>query len=191
MLAPRYQMQKYKYDGTVWGMYDVFLLHAAPERWVFWQPRGTFIFRNHGWAMRHDHVQFFYPGRWYAISANYTDEGMLRHCYCDVAAPWDPPEPGKFISHFVDLELDLHAEPTRRYRVYDEHEFAAAIVAMRYPGAIRAGARASLDSLIAAAATWQEPFASIPLVLPRNDFHQLDMDSESFRLGLQAMGIGG
>lgn len=191
MLASRMQVQKYKYNGTVWGMYDVFLVQVTPERWVFWQPRGTFIHRNQGWAMRHDHLQFFYPGRWYAISANYTDDGMLRHCYCDVTMPWEPPEPDKDMTHFIDLELDLHAEPSRRFRIYDEHEFAAAIVSMQYPDTVRVGAEASLQELITATQDWQEPFASIPLVLPRADFHRLDMASPEWQLAVQAMGMLG
>ena len=189
MIAQRKQIQKFKYDGTLWGMYEVFTLHQTPQRLAFWQPRGTFIQRNEGWVMRHDHIQFFYPEQWYAISASYGRDGRLHHCYCDVVLRWNPPEPQSGIVHFIDLELDLHAEPTRDYRICDEDEFEAAVRLMRYPDPVRDGARQALQDLVMSARTWAGPFADIPLVLPRNDFHFLDTTTSIWQTTLAALGM--
>jgi protein associated with RNAse G/E len=191
LLIPRQLViDKRKYDNTLWGSYAVFVLAQTAERHSFWQPRGTYINRNHGWTMRHDHLQFFYPGRWYAISANYDDRGQLSHCYCDVILPWVPPQPQETATRFVDLELDLHVMPTGAYRIYDEDEFAAAIVTMQYPDAIRLGAIAALQDLMAAAIAWTEPFAGVPRSLPRHDYHRMDPASVIWRESLAALGLG-
>lgn len=189
MIAQRTQVQKFKYDGTLWGMYEVFGLHQSPDRLAFWQPRGTFIQRNEGWVMRHDHIQFFYPNRWYAISASYGNDGRLHHCYCDIVLKWQPPAAESPILHFIDLELDLHAEPSRGYRICDEDEFAAAVRLMRYPDAVRDNAQAALDALVDSVRAWDDPFSHIPLVLPRNDLHFLDTTAAAWQGALTALGM--
>ena len=184
-----YVVEKRKYNNLLWGYYSVFALHQTATRATYWQPRGTYIHRNQGWAMRRDHLQFFYPGQWYAISANYDEHGNLSHCYCDVILPWVAPVDTAHAFQFVDLELDLHAEPSTSYRIYDEDEFAAAIVDMRYPIAIQHGARGALNDLIAAVRQWDAPFADIPLTLPRADLHQLQVGSPAWEAALSAMGM--
>lgn len=182
-------VEKRKYDGSLWGSYSVFTLCQTPERYTYWQPRGTFINRNHGWAMRHDHLQFFFPSRWYAISANYNEHGRLSHCYCDIIFPWDPPAPTATAMRFIDLELDLHAEPTRFYRIYDEAEFDQAVVEMGYPDNVRLGAQHALQDLISDLVAWRDPFSNLPMTLSRNDFHRLDTTSQAWRDALAAMGM--
>jgi protein associated with RNAse G/E len=189
MLPSQMLVEKRKFDGTLWGSYAVFTLQQSSLRQAFWQPRGTFINRNHGWTMRNDHLQFFYPGCWYAISASYTHRGQLSHCYCDIVMPWDPPQSGATAMRFIDLELDLHAEPTRFYRIYDEEEFALAVAQMHYPEEIRLGAAQALQDLIDALLAWREPFASLPLALPRTDLHRLDTSSRAWRDALTALGL--
>ncbi len=190
LIAPQLVVDKRKYDGSLWGSYAVFVLDRTPQRYTFWQPRGTYINRNHGWTMRHDHLQFFFPGRWFAISANYDEHGWLSHCYCDVILPWVPPQPLDTATRFVDLELDLHVSADRSMRIYDEDEFAAAIVKMHYPDDVRTGAEQALQDLIAAVGEWQEPFAGVPLALPRHDYHRLDTVSPLWHEALAALGLG-
>jgi protein associated with RNAse G/E len=184
-----YVIEKRKYNSVLWGHYAVFALQQTPARHAFWQPRGTYIHRNQGWAMRRDHLQFFYPNRWYAISANYDEHGDLSHCYCDVTLPWVAPAAGAHAFQFIDLELDLHAEPSTAFRIYDEDEFAAAVVDMAYPPEIRQGARDALDELIQAVRRWDSPFAEIPMVLPRADLHLLEVNSSTWRQALGALGM--
>jgi protein associated with RNAse G/E len=189
MIPPQLVIDKRKYDGTLWGSYAIFVLAQTPQRHVFWQPRGTYINRNHGWTMRHDHLQFFFPGRWYAISANYDDHGDLSHCYCDVTMPWVPPPARDTATRFIDLELDLHVSPDHSFRIYDEDEFAAAIIKMHYPDEIRDGAELALRDLMDAAAAWRDPFAGVPLSLPRRDYHRLDPASTVWRDALGGLGL--
>jgi protein associated with RNAse G/E len=186
---PRIPVRKTKFNGDLWGTFVVFLLTQTPERIVAWEPRGTYIRRSAGWAMRYDHLQFFFPQRWYVISADYGMNGMLRHCYCDIVLPWQPPTPEHWEIHYIDLELDLRAHPSGIYTIYDEDEFDEAIVTMDYPDTVRDGALNALRELIEAASAWQSPFAEIPQRLPRLDLHYLRTDSPEWPLTLQAMGL--
>ncbi len=185
----RVQIYKRKYDGSLWGTFSMYVLSATPERVVYWQPRGTRINRHSGWTMRNDHIRFFYPGRWYAIAANYKTEGLLHHCYCDIIAPWQPPAPGDTNVSFIDLELDLHAEPNGRIAIHDEDEFDQAVIDMHYPPDIQREAQATLDALAAAARKWEGPFAGIPLQLSRYDLHLIDTTTPAWREMLASLGI--
>ena len=186
---PRIPVRKIKYNGDLWGTFEVFVLSQSPERLVAWEPRGTYIRRRSGWAMRYDHLQFFYPQQWYVISADYGMNGQLRHCYCDVTLPWQPPTPTRWEIEYVDLELDLRAHPSGIYTIYDEDEFDEAIVAMDYPDEVRDGALQALQQLIEAAKSWQAPFAHIPTQLPRLDLHYLRTTSPEWKLSLREMGL--
>ncbi len=182
-------IEKRKYDGSLWGTYSVFVLAASAERFVFWQPRGTYVQRRHGWATRNDHLQFFFPNQWFAISANYGDYGALSHCYCDIIMPWQPPAGADTVTGFVDLELDLHVEPAPSVRVLDELEFAWAVAEMSYPKEVCQGAEAALAALSAKALAWDEPFASLPRRLPRRDLHRLHTSSHAWKTTLAALGL--
>lgn len=189
MRAPQYTVRKLKYNGELWGTFTVSLLARRPEGIVAWEPRGTFIHRHQGWKMRYDHLQFFFADRGYVISADYGTNGQLRHCYCDIALPWTMPAPGDNTLRFVDLELDLLAQPNGQYLIDDRDEYDAAVIAMAYPPAVRAGAEAELQALVAAAPTWAAPFDAIPRVLPRTDLHLLETDDPHFQAALAALGL--
>jgi len=188
-LAPRLLVRKEKYNGDLWGTYPVTLLVATVQQTVVWQPRGTFINRNQGWTMRHDHLQFFYPQRWYVISVAYGFSGYLHHCYCDIVLPWQPPQAGVPELSFVDLELDLHAELGGYSRIHDEDEFAAAITSMHYTPEVQLGARQALQDLIDAVPNWDSPFASIPRQLPRADLHLLNTAGPDWQIALTRLGL--
>jgi protein associated with RNAse G/E len=177
----RVQIYKRKYDGSLWGTFSLFVLFESPEQVVYWQPRGTRINRHTSWTMRNDHLRFFYPGRWYAIAANYKTEGLLHHCYCDIIAPWQPPAAGDSIVTYIDLELDLHVEPSGRVVIHDEDEFEQAVIEMHYPPELQRQAREAVDALAEEARQWSGPFAGIPLQLSRYDMHQMDTASQGWR----------
>lgn len=185
----QYTVRKLKYNGDLWGTFGVYVLAQRPTGVVAWEPRGTFIHRHQGWKMRYDHLQYFYPDRGYVISADYGNNGILRHCYCDIAMPWSPPVTGDRTLSFVDLELDLLAQPSGHYLVHDRDEFERAVVTMAYPPEVRDGAQAALERLIAAAISWEAPFDSLPRVLPRMDLHLLETDDPHYRAALAALGL--
>lgn len=189
MRPPRVTVRKMKYDGTLWGTFDTSLVQSARDCFVLWEPRGTYVRRHSGFLTRADHLRFFFPQQWYAISADYGTDGQLRHCYCDIVLPWRPPPPGDPVFTFIDLELDLHAEPTGNYSIYDEDEFATAIMTMAYPPEVRDGARQALQSLIDATPRWTGPFVRVPHALPRVDLHLLDTASPAWRRAIALMGL--
>lgn len=192
MIPPRIPVRKTKYNGVLWGSFEVSLLSERPDRVIAWEPRGTYIastfHRRTGWVMRYDHLQFFYPQQWYVISADYGTNGTLRHCYCDITMPWEPPTPQRRIIEYIDLELDLRAQPSGIYTIQDEDEFDEAIIEMEYPNEVRDGALGALHGLIEAARTWNSPFSEIPRLLPRMDLHRLRMGSPEWRRALKVIG---
>ncbi len=185
--AQRLPVRKTKFNGDLWGTFEVYLLQEDDERIITWEPRGTFIHRRSGWAMRFDHLQFFYPNRWFVISADYGTNGLLRHCYCDITMPWQPPTRTKRQIEYIDLELDLRVMPDGSSLIQDEDEFDDAIVTMQYPDHVRDGALLALQMLIESARAWTEPFAQIPLVLPRLDFHALAPDSPEWQIAMDVI----
>jgi len=188
MSPPTIEVRKRKYNDTLWGYYTDFLLYASPQLTVLWQPRGTIIHRpKNTWAISRDHLQYFFPGKGYCISADYERDGQLRHCYCDIIAPIEPLEPKARNLIFTDLELDLHVEPTGYYAVLDEDEFDAAVTNMSYSYEVKQGALDALAELTSVAALWQDPFNRIPLLLPRFDLHNLDTRSAEWRQALATM----
>ncbi len=190
--ATPYHYEKYKFNGDVWGWFDVYPLVMADDRWIMWEPRGTYIYHyQRNWTMQRDHLQFCFPQHWYVISADYEENRQLRHCYCDIIAPWQPPALGSTHIRVIDLELDLAAEPSGLYRVLDVDEFEQAIIAMHYPADVIASARSALQHLIVAAVDWSGPFTQIPLALPRNDFHLLTPGGDEWRAALADMGLVG
>jgi protein associated with RNAse G/E len=185
-----YHYEKYKFNGDLWGTYPVYPLVMTAERWVLWEPRGTRIEPSrHDWTMQRDHLQFLYPHWGYVISADYWENRQLRHCYCDIIAPWRPPASGSMRINVIDLELDLVAEPSGVYSVRDVDEFEQAIITMHYPADVIAQAQTALQRLIVAAVDWSGPFMQIPLVLPRDDFHTIDPAGDEWRVALQEMGF--
>jgi protein associated with RNAse G/E len=183
-----YTYEKYKFNGDAWGTYTVYPLVTSGERWVMWEPRGTYVHHyRRDWTMQRDHLQFLFPKHWYVISADYNEDRRLRHCYCDIIAPWQPPAPGSTRIYVIDLELDLAAEPSGQYRVLDSDEFEQAIIAMHYPADVIAQAQSALQRLIVAAVDWSGPFSQIPLALPRADFHTLDPGGDEWRVAIHEL----
>jgi len=185
-----YRYEKYKFNGDVWGTYGVYPLVMSDERWIMWEPRGTYVHHyRRDWTMQRDHLQFLFPRHWYVISADYNENRQLRHCYCDIIAPWQPPAQGATRITVIDLELDLVAEPSGQYRVLDGDEFEQAIIAMHYPADVIAQAQTALQRLVVAAVDWSGSFSQIPLALPRDDFHSLTPGGDEWRAALQALGF--
>jgi protein associated with RNAse G/E len=183
-----YQLRKYKFDGSLWGYFNVYPLVSTAERLIVWQPAGTNVHHyTREWPMERDHLQFFFAGRRYAIWADYGADRELRSCYCDIIAPWQMPTGEAATINMVDLELDLVVTPSGNYKVLDADEFALAVTTMHYPDAVAAQAQQALDDLIAVAKTWSGPFAQVPLALPRADFHLLAADGVEMQAALSAM----
>ena len=190
MTITSYLFEKFKYNGKRSIYYTCYPLLQTAERVVAWQPRGTYIHHHKGdWEAQRDHLLFFFPGQGYSIMADYEADGRLRHCYCDIIAPWQPPAADVANITILDLELDLAVEPSGRYRILDADEFAQAVIEMGYPAELATYAEQTLQELITSATHWRTPFAQIPVTLPRADLHELASEGDAMRTALLAMGL--
>ncbi len=190
MSAKAVRLRKEKFNGELWGTYDVYMLHSNPFVTVLWQPRGTIIHHvSRTWSMKYQHLQYFFPNKWYAISAKYGYDNRLHQCYCDIILPWKAPQNNNEGIIFVDLELDIIVRENGKIERVDEDEFETAIITMRYPEEIIQGARKAFAELTVQAQLWTEPFSFIPQEITRQDFHLLDTRSQEWRSAIAHLQI--
>lgn len=103
-------------------------------------------------------LEYYYPGRPYAVWQIERPDGALKGWYCNVGTP---PLEGDAVLSFDDLLLDVLVYPDGRYAVLDEDEFAAALAA-GLPADRGALARAGLAALIGMIARGEAPFSFAP-----------------------------
>lgn len=133
-----------------------------------WLPAGTPM----NWStatrpLRSHCVQFFWPQRWYTLSAFY-DGRELVHTYASVIQP----------AHidldrltFVDLDLSLLVQPDLRYEVLTQAEFEDAADLLSYSEETRIGALVAMETLTNAIQLGAGLFGLIPHTLNQTDFH--------------------
>jgi protein associated with RNAse G/E len=133
-----------------------------------WLPAGTPM----NWStatrpLRYNCVQFFWPQRWYTLSAFYNERELL-HTY---AALMQPAEIGLNRLTYVDLDLNLLVEPDLSYEVLTQAEFEQAADMLHYSAEVRIGAMIALETLKNAIQLGTGLFSLIPHVLNQTDFH--------------------
>lgn len=134
-----------------------------------WLPSGTPMNWSTGTRPLRSHcVQFFWPQRWYTLSAFY-DQRELIHTYASIIQP----------AHieldrltFVDLDLNLLVQPDLRYEVLTQAEFEQAADLLCYDEETRIGALMALETLINAIQLGTGLFGLIPHTLKQTDVHR-------------------
>jgi hypothetical protein len=131
-----------------------------------WLPAGTPMHWSTGTRPLRSHcLQFFWPQRWYALSAFY-DQQELIHTYASIIQP----------AHieldrltFVDLDLSLLVQPDLRYEVLTQVEFEQAADLLGYSEETRIGALMALETLTNAIQLGTGLLGLIPHVLRQAD----------------------
>jgi len=133
-----------------------------------WLPEGTPM----NWAtatrpLRYHCVQFFWPQRWYTLSALYEGQELV-HTYASII---QPPEilPGKLT--YVDLDLSLLVKPDLHHEVLTQAEFEQAAEELEYSEQVRVSALVALQTLTNAIQLGTGLFALIPRTLSQTKFH--------------------
>lgn len=133
-----------------------------------WLPAGTLM----RWAtqtrpLQFNCVQYFWPERWYMLSAFYN--GLeLRHTYASVILP---PVIELDRLSYVDLDLSLLVKPDLSYEVLTQAEFDQMADILGYSEETYSGALMALRSLSSSAQLGVGLFATIPQKLHHADFH--------------------
>ncbi len=133
-----------------------------------WLPAGTAM----NWStatrpLRSNCVQFFWPGRWYMLTAFYNGQELI-HTYASMIRPAEI-ELDRLV--YTDLDLNLLVEPDLRYEVLTQVEFEQAADLLGYSEDVRIGALLALQTLTNAISLGTGLFALIPRTLKRTNFH--------------------
>ncbi len=133
-----------------------------------WLPAGTSM----RWAtgtrpLRSNCVQFFWPERWYMLSAFY-DEHVLKHTYAAIIQP-AVIQPDRL--SYVDLDLSVLVKPNLSFEVLTQAEFDQAADQLHYSEETRISALMALRTLTSAIQRSIGIFSVVPLQLNLSDLH--------------------
>jgi uncharacterized protein len=95
-------------------------------------------------------VEFYYWDRWYNVFQVSAADGALKGWYANVGKPAELDAPAGVLS-YVDLALDVWADPDGEYQVLDEAEYAALLADTLLTPAERVGAERGRTELLALA----------------------------------------
>jgi hypothetical protein len=133
-----------------------------------WLPGGTPM----RWAtgtrpLRYNCLQFFWPERWYMLSAFYNERNLI-HTYATVIQP-ALVEP-QYLS-YVDLGLSVLVKPDLSYEVLTQAEFEQVADLLHYSEETRIGALMALRTLTSSIQRSVGLFAAVPNQLGQTEFH--------------------
>lgn len=164
--ALRGSWQAYKLD-TLHQLGDEVLTNAD-DCTRLWLPSRTLMNWSTGSRpLRRNCLQFFWPHRWYMLSAFYQED-VLVHTYATVIQP-----PTIEIDRiaYVDLELSVLVKPDQSYEVLTQVEFEHAAETLRYNEETRLGALMALNTLTSSIQRSVGIFAMVPYLLKQTEIH--------------------
>ncbi|HZO70616.1 MAG TPA: DUF402 domain-containing protein [Ktedonobacteraceae bacterium] len=167
------------YDGTLRGSWLAYKLDherqlgdeqraetANAQR--VWLPAGTPM----RWAsgvrpLRSNCLQFFWPQRWYMLSAFYNEQALI-HTYASIIQPatiqFDRVA-------YVDLDLSILVKPDLSYEVLTQAEFEQMAELLHYDEETRISALMALRTVTSSIQLSLGLFAQVPHNLKQTDFH--------------------
>ena len=133
-----------------------------------WLPAGTQM----RWAtgtrpLRSNCLQFFWPERWYMLSAFYN-ENVLMHTYATIIQP-ALLQPDRL--SYTDLDLSVLVKPDLSFEVLTQVEFDQAAEQLHYTEETRISALIALRTLTSAIQRSIGLFSVVPLQLDTTDLH--------------------
>ena len=101
-------------------------------------------------------IEYYWLDRWYNIFRFLDDKGQTRLFYCNVNMP---PAYADSTLSYVDLDIDILAQPDLSYQVLDQDEFEKHAELFGYDDDTRRQAHSAVDELIAMIEQRQFPFS--------------------------------
>ena len=179
-MQPDFRVESRSYDQIVRGSWQAYRLdpavqlsdesvaETASDCLRLWLPAGTPMhWSTQVRPLRYNCLQFFWPQRWYMLSAFYNGS-VLVHTYANIIQP-------AIIElhrlYYIDLDLSILVEPDLSYEVLTQVEFEHAAETLHYSEEARISALMALRTLISSVQFGAGLFATIPQSLRQTDFH--------------------
>ncbi|GAC1382913.1 MAG: hypothetical protein NVS4B7_04640 [Ktedonobacteraceae bacterium] len=179
-MQPDFRVESRSYDQMVRGSWqacrlpqhiqlsDELLPEVSSDCIQLWLPTGTPMhWSTRTRPLQYNCLQFFWPQRWYMLSAFYNGR-MLRHTYATIIQP-----PTIEIERltYVDLDLSVLVKPDQTYEVLTQAEFEQMADLLHYNEETRIGALMALRTLTSSIQISVGLFATIPHLLRQTDFY--------------------
>ena len=133
-----------------------------------WLPAGTPMNWSTGTRPLKNHcLQFFWPQRWYMLSAFYNDRELV-HTYANVI---QPASIGFERLSYIDLDLSILVKPDLSYEILTQAEFEQMADLMHYDEDTRISSLMALRTLTSAIQLSVGVFSAVPYHLKSADFH--------------------
>ena len=184
-MQPDFQVESRSYDQMVRGSWrgyrldvttplsDESLAEVSSDCVRLWLPAGTQMHWSSGTRpLRNNCLQFFWPGRWYTISAFYNGRSLI-HTYASVIQPATIELERLY---YVDLDLSILVKPDLTFEVLTQAEFDQMADTLHYDEETRIGALMAMGTLTNAIQLGIGLFAAIPHTLRHADFHLATCD---------------
>ncbi len=179
-MQPDFRVESRSYDQMIRGSWQGYRLEttrqlsdesvaeATSDCIRLWLPTGTQMsWSTRARPLRYNCLQFFWPQRWYMLSAFY-DGPVLLHTYANIIQPATI-EPERL--YYVDLDLSILVEPNLTYEVLTQAEFEQTADLLHYSEEARIGALMAFRTLISSVQLGIGLFATIPQKLRQTEFH--------------------
>ena len=175
-----FQVESRSYDRIVRGSWQAYrlqenarlsdevLAEMAGDCVQLWLPAGTVMHWLTGARpLRYNCLQFFWPGRWYMLSAFYEGR-VLKHTYASIIQP-----PAIEIDRlaYVDLDLSVLVKPDQTFEILTQAEFEQMADLLNYDEETRTGALMAIRTVTSSIQLSVGLFAAIPHLLRQTDFH--------------------
>jgi protein associated with RNAse G/E len=175
-----FQVESRSYDQIVRGSWQAYRLHentqlsdevlaeVASDCVQLWLPAGTLMhWSTRTRPLRYNCLQFFWPQRWYTLSAFYEGR-VLKHTYASVI---QPPTIEIDRLSYVDLDLSVLVKPDQTFEVLTQAEFEQMADLLNYDEETRIGALMAIRTITSSIQLSVGLFATIPHLLRQTDFH--------------------
>lgn len=179
-MQPDFRVESRSYDQMLRGSWQAYqlapttqlsdetLTEAASDCLRLWLPAGTQMrWSTRARPLSHNCLQFFWPQRWYMLTAFYDGPALL-HTYANII---QPPTIGPEGLHYIDLDLSILVEPDLSHEILTQAEFEQAADTLKYTEETRISALVALQTLISSVHLGVGLFATIPQTLRQTDFH--------------------
>lgn len=159
--------QAYRLYGKT-QLSDELLAESSDDCIQLWLPAGTLMhWSTRTYALPYNCLQFFWPQRWYTLSAFY-ERRILKHTYASIIQPAGI---GIDSLSYVDLDLSILVKPDQTYEILTQAEFEQMADLLHYSEETRIGALMAMRTITSSIQLSVGLFATIPHVLRQTDFH--------------------
>ncbi len=179
-MQPDFRVESRSYDQMVRGSWQAYRLHQSTQLsdellvevssdcLRLWLPAGTQMhWSTQTRPLQYNCLQFFWPERWYTLSAFYDDR-VLKYTYGSIIQPATI-EIERL--SYVDLDLSILVKPDLTYEVLTRAEFEQMADLLHYNEETRIGALMATRTITSSIQRSAGIFASIPNLLRGTDFH--------------------